>query len=91
VPEKAKAFLRVALLPASDELLISVAFYARLAAPDQRKASFFQTHHGAGGDDWRVALPILMLSSNQVHQVLTWILGRNKHLAVMLLEAIRNE
>jgi hypothetical protein len=47
VPEKAEAFLRVALLPASCELLISVAFCAWFAAPDQRKASFFQTHRAA--------------------------------------------
>jgi hypothetical protein len=53
VPEKAEAFLRVALLPASDELLISVAFCTWLAAPDQRKASFFQTHHAAGLGDKR--------------------------------------
>jgi hypothetical protein len=54
MPEKAEAFLRVVLLPASCELLISVAFCAWFAAPDQRKASFFQTHHAAGTNLWRV-------------------------------------
>ncbi|MBS7808863.1 hypothetical protein [Variovorax sp. PCZ-1] len=54
VPEKAEAFLRVALCAASDELPSFVAMIAWLAAPDQRKASFFQTHHGAGMDGWRV-------------------------------------
>jgi hypothetical protein len=56
VPEKAEAFLRWALLPASCELLISVAICAWLAAPDRRKASFFQTHHGAGLGGWRVVV-----------------------------------
>jgi hypothetical protein len=54
VPEKAEAFLREALLPASDELRSFVAMITWLAAPDQRKASFFQTHHGAGTRGWRV-------------------------------------
>jgi hypothetical protein len=54
VPEKAEAFLRWALLPASDELPSFVAMIAWFAAPDQRKASFFQTHHGAVGGGWRV-------------------------------------
>jgi hypothetical protein len=48
VPEKAEAFLREVLLPASDELPPFVAMMRWFAAPDQRKASFFQTHHGAG-------------------------------------------
>ena len=56
VPEKAEAFLRWAFRAASDELLISVAICARLAAPDQRKASFFQAHHGADMGCWRVAM-----------------------------------
>jgi uncharacterized protein (DUF4415 family) len=56
VPEKAEAFLRVALSPASCGLLISVANCARLAAPDRRKASFFQTHHGADRVVWRVVV-----------------------------------
>jgi hypothetical protein len=47
VPEKAEAFLRWALLPASYELRSFVAVMTWLAAPDRRKASFFQTHHGA--------------------------------------------
>ncbi len=55
VPEKAEAFLSVALLPASDELLISIAFCAWFAAPDQRKASFFQTHHGADQEYFNVS------------------------------------
>jgi hypothetical protein len=54
VPEKAEAFLREALLPASDELRSFVAMMRWLAAPDQRKASFFQTHHAADGGDWCV-------------------------------------
>jgi hypothetical protein len=54
VPEKAEAFLREVLLPASHELPPFVAMIAWLAAPDQRKASFFQTHHVADMDDWRV-------------------------------------
>jgi hypothetical protein len=48
VPEKAEAFLRVALCAASYELRSFVAMMRWLAAPDQRKASFFQTHHEAG-------------------------------------------
>jgi hypothetical protein len=54
VPEKAEAFLRVALLSASCELPSFVAVMRWLAAPDQRKASFFQTHHGTGIGDWSV-------------------------------------
>jgi hypothetical protein len=54
VPEKAEAFLRVALCTASAELLPFVAMMRWFAAPDQRKASFFQTHHEAGMDCWRV-------------------------------------
>jgi hypothetical protein len=54
VPEKAEAFLREALCAASDELPPFVAMMRSLAAPDQRKASFFQTHHGAGRGGWRV-------------------------------------
>jgi hypothetical protein len=63
VPEKAEAFLREALLPASCELLISVAICAWLAAPDQRKASFFQTHHVADMDGWRVVVDYEFRSS----------------------------
>jgi hypothetical protein len=48
VPEKAEAFLREALRAASCELPPFVAMITWLAAPDQRKASFFQTHHTAG-------------------------------------------
>ena len=55
VPEKAEAFLREALCAASCELPTFVAMMAWLAAPDQRKTSFFQTHHTAGVDCWRVA------------------------------------
>jgi hypothetical protein len=47
VPEKAEAFLRVALLSASAELRSFVAMMSWPAALDQRKASFFQTHHAA--------------------------------------------
>jgi hypothetical protein len=54
VPEKADAFLRWALGAASCELPPFVAMIAWFAAPDQRKASFFQTHHGAVGGGWRV-------------------------------------
>jgi hypothetical protein len=54
VPEKAEAFLRVALRAASCELPSFVAMIAWLAAPDQRKASFFQTHHGADMGSRRV-------------------------------------
>jgi hypothetical protein len=54
VPEKAEAFLREALCAASHELPPFVAMMSWLAAPDQRKASFFQTHHGAGVGGWRV-------------------------------------
>jgi hypothetical protein len=50
VPEKAEAFLREALCAASDELPPFVAMITWLAAPDQRKASFFQTRHAAGED-----------------------------------------
>jgi hypothetical protein len=42
VPEKAEAFLREALCAASDELPLFVAMMIWLAAPDQRKASFFR-------------------------------------------------
>jgi hypothetical protein len=45
VPEKAEAFLREALCAASHELPPFVAMMRWFAAPDQRKASFFQTHH----------------------------------------------
>jgi hypothetical protein len=55
VPEKAEAFLREALLPASHELPPYVAMMRWLAAPDRRKASFFQTHHVADHDCWSFA------------------------------------
>jgi hypothetical protein len=42
VPEKAEAFLRWALLPASDELLTSVAICPWLAAPDRERLRFFR-------------------------------------------------
>jgi hypothetical protein len=54
VPEKAEAFLRWALCAASDVLPPCVAMIAWFAAPDRRKASFFQTHHAADQDRWRV-------------------------------------
>jgi hypothetical protein len=53
VPEKAEAFLREALCAASDELPPCVAMMRWFAAPDQRKASLFQTRHAAGLGDKR--------------------------------------
>jgi hypothetical protein len=61
VSEKAEAFLRWVLSPASCGLLISVANRARLAAPDRRKASFFQTHHAA---DMHVGALFLLFTQN---------------------------
>jgi hypothetical protein len=58
VPEKAEAFLREALCAASDEQRFFVAMMTWLAAPDQRKASFFQTHHEAVE---MVGTPLLIL------------------------------
>jgi hypothetical protein len=52
VPEKAETFLRDALLSASCKLPPFVAMMRWLAAPDQLKASFFQTPHEAEQYAW---------------------------------------